>query len=98
MSDERQMGRLEQGLETLAAGQVTIMTDLKEHRRESMELHNAMAKRISETEGDNERIEAKVDGHASEDDKRFATLKWIMGGAITLVVAVSAVIQAVASV
>lgn len=96
MSDERQMGRLEQGLETLASGQATIISDLKEHRKEMFDLHASTAKRVSEAEGDIERVEAKIDGHAGEDDKRFASMRWTVGVGISLLVAVTAVMTAMA--
>ena len=59
-------------------------------------MHLLSMTRITEVEGDIERVEAKFDGHADEDNKRFSSIKWGIGAMISLIVAVTAVLTAMA--
>jgi hypothetical protein len=87
-NDERLLGRLESSMTSLAAGQATMIADLSAHCKETADLHRAAASRTSEVESDIERVEAKVDGHADEDNKRFNTVRWIIGGLFGLAMTV----------
>jgi len=94
--NDRLLGKLESGIDTLAQGQSTMIQDLKDHRQEVAEMHLLSMTRITEVEGDIERVEAKLDGHADEDNKRFSSIKWGIGVMISLIVAVTAVLTAMA--
>jgi hypothetical protein len=93
---ERLLGKLEQGMENLSEGQTTMIGDLAAHRRETADLHRAAARRASDTEADIERVEAKVDGHSNEDEKRFALL-WKIGGVVSGLLGTGVLIAARAS-
>jgi hypothetical protein len=93
---ERLLGKLEQGIENLSEGQTTMIADLSDHRKETADLHRAAAQRTSEAEVDIERIEAKVDGHSNEDEKRFALL-WKIGGVVSGLLGTGVLIAARAS-
>jgi hypothetical protein len=73
-----------------------MISDLKDHRREMFELHASTANRVSEVEADVERVETKINGHADEDNKRFTTMRWVIGGLVGLFIAVAGAFQALA--
>jgi hypothetical protein len=95
-NDERLLGKMEAGIATVADNQTTIMTEFREHRKDMAHAHAETSLRISEVEADAERIEAKVEGHADEDDKRFALL-WRIGGAVAGILGAGIIIAAKAS-
>ena len=94
--DDRLLGKLESGIDTLTHGQSTMIQDLKDHRQEVAEMHLLSMTRITEVEGDVERVEAKIDGHADEDNKRFNTMRWTVGIVVTVSLGLVGVFQALA--
>ena len=93
--DDRLIGKLEAGIETISDNQTTIMSEFREHRREMADVHTRVIDRLGVVEADVDRVEAKVDGHASEDDKRFSLLWRISLGGSGGIAAIFAMLKIV---